>query len=77
MNGLGDGAGAACGASGSSEQPPGFQLREGAFAGGSQSGVVAAVLLLVLGKFAVAVVRGADSGAGSLVSAVGQHQDVS
>jgi hypothetical protein len=47
-------------------------LGEGVFAGCAQAGMVAVVLLVVLGQFAVAVVRGADGGAGALVGAVGR-----
>jgi hypothetical protein len=51
-------------------------LGEGAFAGRSESGVVAIVLLVVLGVFAVVEVRGAESGAGTLIGAVGEHEDL-
>lgn len=76
MDSLNDGADAAGGASGSPEQPPSFQLGEGAFAGGSQPGVVTVELLVVLGLFAVAVVRGSKGGAGTLVGAVREDEDL-
>lgn len=75
-DGLDGGADAAGGASGSAEDPPGLQLREGVFAGCPQPGVRAIELLVTLGLFAVVVVRGADGGAGSLVGAVGQDEDL-
>lgn len=60
----------------SAHDAPGFELGEGAFAGGSESGVVAVELLVVLGLFAVVVVRGAEGGAGALVGAVRGHEDL-
>ncbi|GGQ37089.1 hypothetical protein GCM10010266_70630 [Streptomyces griseomycini] len=51
-------------------------MGEGAFAGGSESGVVAVELLVVLRLFAVAVVRGAKGGVGTLVGAVREHEDL-
>lgn len=45
-----DGADAAGGASGSAEDPPRLQKGEGAFAGGSQPGVVTVELLVELGQ---------------------------
>lgn len=70
MDGLDDGADASGGASGLTEDPLGLQLREGAFSRCSEPGVVAVELLVVLGVFAVVLVRGANSGAGALVGAV-------
>lgn len=67
---------AAGGTFGSPEQSPGLQLREGAFSRGSQPGVVVVELLVVLRLFAVVVVRGAEGGAGALVGAVGQDEDL-
>lgn len=76
MNGLDGDADAAGGASGSPEQTPGLQLREGPFARGPQPGVVAVELLVVGELFTVAVVRGADGGADALVSAVREDEDL-
>src|SRR4051794_36431254 len=56
---------------------PCFELGEGAFARSSQPGVVAVELLVVLGQFAVVVVRCADGGVGALVSAVRENEDLS
>ncbi len=44
--------------------------------GGSEPGVVAVELLVVLGLFAVVVVRGSEGGAGALVGPVRQHKDL-
>lgn len=52
------------------------RLSEGAFAGRPESGVVTVELLVVLGLFVVAVVRGADRGAGSLVGTVRKNEDL-
>jgi hypothetical protein len=60
VDSLGDGVDAVGGGAGSPEDPPGLQLREGPFSGSSQPGVVAVELLIVLGLFAVLVVRGAE-----------------
>lgn len=76
MAGLNEGADAVGGASGPAEDSPGFELREGAFAGGSRLGVVAVEPLLVLGLFVVVVGGGAEGGAGTLVEAVGQDEDL-
>lgn len=76
MDGLDDRADGAGGASGPSEELPGLQLGEGAFAGGSKPGVVTVELLVVVGLFAVVVVGGADGGGGALVGAVGQDEDL-
>ena len=76
MDGLDDRADASGGASGSPEQAPRLQLGEGAFSRRSQAGVVAVELLVVLGLFAVVVVGGADGGAGTLVGAVGEDEDL-
>lgn len=53
-----------------------LETGEGAFAGRAEAGVVAVVLLVVLGQFAVSVVGGANGGAGALVGAVGQDEDL-
>lgn len=41
-----------------------------------EAGVIAVDLLVVLGLFAIVVVRGAHRGAGALVGAVGQDEDL-
>ena len=63
MDGLDGAADAAGGGACSAHDAPGFELGEGAFAGGSESGVVAVELLVVLGLFAVVVVGSANGGA--------------
>lgn len=55
---------------------PGLEPGEGAFAGGSEAGVVAVELLVLLGLFAVVVVRGVEGSAGTLVGAVRRHEDL-
>lgn len=46
------------------------------FAGGSEPGVVAVELLVVLRLLAVVVVRGSEGGAGALVGAVREYEDL-
>src|ERR1044072_6519148 len=61
----------------SAHDAPCLELSEGAFAGGSESGVITVELLVVLGLIAVVVVRSADGGAGAFVSAVRENEDLS
>lgn len=77
MDGLDSGADTPGGTSGSPEQSPGLQLRQGALAGSPQPGVVTVELLVVLGLFVVVVIGGADSGAGTLVGPVREDEDLS
>lgn len=76
MDGSDDAADASGRAMRSAHDAPGLELCEGPFARGSESGVVSDELLVVGGLFAVSVVRGADNGAGALVGAVGQDEDL-
>ncbi len=76
MDRLDDGADAAGGASGSAEDPPRHQLRENPFARSPRLRAVAVELLLVLGLFAVVVIRGAEGGADALVGPVVQDEDL-
>ncbi len=77
MDGLDDRAGTAGGVSGSPESPPGLQPREGAFSRGPQPSVVPPELLAMRGLFAVLVGGGSGGGAGVLVGAVGEDEDLS
>jgi hypothetical protein len=63
-------------APGLAEDLPLLEAGEGAFARCSQPGMVPVVLLVVLGAFVAAVLGGADSGAGALVGAVGQDEEL-
>ena len=72
MDGLDGAADAAGGGACFAHDARGLEPGEGAFTGGSEPGVVAVELLVVLGLFAVVVVRGAEGGAGTLVGAVRQ-----
>jgi hypothetical protein len=63
-------------APGLAEDLPLLEAGEGAFARCSQPGVVPVVLPVGLRKFVVAVVGSADSGAGALVGAVGQDEEL-
>ncbi len=51
-------------------------MGEGAFTRRSESGVVSVELLVVLGLFAVVVVRSAEGGAGALMGAVREDEDL-
>ncbi|GAA3234476.1 hypothetical protein GCM10010493_01790 [Streptomyces lavendulae subsp. grasserius] len=76
MYGLHDGVDAVGGAPCPSQDLPRFQQREGSFTGCPETGMVE-VERLALGRLdAVVVAGGADGGAGALVGAVGQDQDL-